>query len=105
MPIQNREELQNILEEILGSDAVYYQEPPKTMRVYPCIIYHLKTVDDVKADNLNYGLFDYYDLTVIGKKPDNQIALVHKIMKTLSGSRYDRAWIVDNLYHDAIVVW
>lgn len=106
MPIQNRLELQKKLEDILGDpERVYFQPPSGDQLKYPCLIYGIKNGNGWHADNSPYAYFPFYDITHIYKDPDEGSRLTEKLMMSISGIRYDRAWRVDNLYHENMVVW
>jgi hypothetical protein len=94
MPL--RTDLQSILENLLGSDAVYYQ-PPETVRMsYPCIVYSVDNALTRFADNKPYSYDKAYILTVIDQDPDSPIP--NKIAE-LPKCRFDRQFVADNLYH------
>ena len=93
----SRLELQNKLEELLGSRSVYYQ-PPKSKQIsYPAIIYTKVRPNTIKADNLNYIKTNCYEISVISAKIDHPV--IEKIMEFPMCS-YDRRFESDNLYHD-----
>jgi len=97
-----RLELQSKLEELLGSRNVYYK-PPETLKMkYPCIRYEKSDIRSHHADNMNYALFDCYDITVIDQNPDNEV--IRKLL-TLPRSSFDRHYISDNLNHDIIKLY
>lgn len=102
MTDSNRLALQTRLEELLGSDNVYFQPPGSTQMKYPCIKYDFHKGETNHAGNRPYSFFPIYDVTVIEKNPENSIA--RTLAKNLEGSRYDRGWGADNLYHNNFVV-
>ena len=94
--MNNREELQSILEDILGSSEVYFQ-PPENLKInYPAIVYSLDGITTFSSDNKPYVLFDSYQVTMIDKNPVNDI--VKKIAK-LPFCRFERSFRSDNLNH------
>ena len=106
MPIQSRLELQAKLEALIGDpDRVWFQPPSEDQLKYPCLIYTVKDGEGWHANNHPYAFFPFYDVTYIYKDPDEGAAFVKKLMMAFPGIRYDRAWRVDNLYHDNMVVW
>lgn len=102
MAKNRRIELHNKLVELLGSENVYYRPPENLKMTYPCIRYHRDDIRSERADNINYRNTDRYILTVIDKKPDNEV--IEKIM-TLPMTSYDRHYESDNLNHDTIVIY
>lgn len=94
--------LQTRLESLLGSDKVYFQPPENVSLTYPCIIYSWHKGQTFHADSRPYIFVPIYDVTVIEKNPEKPISQL--IGTNLKGSRYDRGWEIDNLYHDNYVV-
>lgn len=98
----NRLDLQALLEELLGSENVYYQPPASVRMSYPAIVYSRKTIDNTSANNAAYMQSSSYEITVIDKNPDSEF--VTKVSK-LPLCRHDRQFISDNLYHDAFTLY
>lgn len=97
-----RVDLQNVLEELLGSRNVYYQ-PPESLKIsYPAIVYSRKTIDNSYANNSVYKQNYAYEITVIDKNPDSEI--VNKVSK-LPTCRFDRHFKSDNLNHDVFTLY
>lgn len=97
-----RVDLQNVLEELLGSRNVYYQPPESLKMNYPAIVYARKTIDNSYANNSVYKQNYAYKITVIDKNPDSEI--VNKISK-LPTCRFDRHFKSDNLNHDVFTLY
>ena len=97
-----RVDLQNVLEELLGSRNVYYQPPESLKMNYPAIVYARKTIDNSYANNSVYKQNYAYEITVINKNPDSEI--VNKISK-LPTCRFDRHFKSDNLNHDVFTLY
>lgn len=100
--MRTRLDLQQVLEEILGTEYVYFQ-PPETIRmVYPCIVYVRNGGDTTHADNNPYTFDVNYTVTVIDPNPDSpileQIAMLPKC-------RYDRHFTANNLNHDVFTIY
>lgn len=98
----SRLELQNILEQILGSRNVYYQPPESTKLEYPAIVYSKDSIDKSFADNNGYIHNKSYEIIVIDKKPDNPV--IDKILE-LPLSSFSRHYKSDNLNHDVIKLY
>ena len=97
-----RVDLQNVLEELLGSRNVYYQPPESLKMNYPAIVYARKTIDNSYANNSVYKQNYAYEITVIDKNPDSEI--VNRISK-LPTCRFDRHFKSDNLNHDVFTLY
>ena len=97
-----RIDLQNVLEELLGSRSVYYQPPESLKMSYPAIVYSRKTIDNSYANNSVYKQNYAYEITVIDKNPDSEI--VNKVSK-LPTCRFDRHFKSDNLNHDVFTLY
>jgi hypothetical protein len=68
-----RLELQELLEDLLGSSNVYFQPPPNVQMAYPCVVYHLDNISSQHAGDRPYVQDDRYQLTIIHEDPDNDI--------------------------------
>lgn len=100
--MSRRIELHEILENLLGSDHVYFQ-PPATLKMkYDCIVYERSKIDARYADNNPYSLHDRYQITVIYKNPDCD--LPHQIAM-LPMCSHDRHFTADNLNHDVFTLY
>ena len=89
--------LQNVLKDILGSDAVYFQPPPNVQMTFPCIIYKRDFLATDHANNSPYKNKRRYQVTVVHRDPDNEIT---EKMEQLPLCSYERFFTVDNLNHD-----
>ena len=94
--------LQTKLEDLLGSNHVYYQPPENLKMEYPAIRYSKNDIEDIYASNIKYISRDVYDLIVIDKKPDNPI--IDKMFE-LPYVRFDRHYVADNLNHDVFTIY
>lgn len=77
--MDRRLELQSKLEELLGSENVYFQPPESDKLKYPCIIYLLSSVDTMYANGSIYSKSKQYLVTVVDRDPDSE--LPWKILK------------------------
>lgn len=100
--MKTRIELQSKLEELLGSENVYYQKPPSTGMKYPAIKYSKSKIDTKNANNNKYSMMTKYDVIVISKLPDHPV--IEKLL-CLPYCSHDRTYISDNLYHDAFTLY
>ena len=97
-----RQDLHRLFKELLGSEYVYFQPPESAKIKYPCIIYNLGDIHTRNADDIHYTMQKIYNVTVISRDPDNDIA--QKIL-ALPRTRFDRRYVADNLYHDVLTMY
>lgn len=98
----SRLKLQTVLEELLGSENVYYQPPASVHMSYPAIVYSRKNIDNTHADNLVYRQNNSYEIIVIDEDPDSEI--VTKV-SALPLCNFDRHYETDNLNHDVFTLY
>ena len=99
----SRLKLQEELEYVLRSRNVYFQ-PPESVKInYDAIVYSLSNDYVRHADNRPYLGYDRYDITVISKNPDNDIA--KRIKNYFPYCSFDRRFITENLYHDTLTLY
>lgn len=99
--MRNREELQTIFEDILGSRNVYFQPPPDIQMQYPAIVYARKKLNSIFANNAVYITTPVYDVTVIDKDPDSEIVAAVSMLPRCFHERHFKA---DNLNHDVFTL-
>lgn len=91
-----RIDLQQKLEEILGSRRVYFQ-PPENLKIeYPCIVYNLDRENPRYADDRPYTFDQSYSVTVIDRDPESPIP---KRIRELPLCRFNRVFRTENLNH------
>ena len=96
MGLKRRLELQKLLEDVLGSNHVYFQ-PPETIKMeYPCIVYNLSAGNSRYADNALYFYRNRYTVTYISRDPDD---LKHYDIIRVPLLRFDRFYTSNNLNH------
>lgn len=88
--------LQDTLENILGSENVYFQPPESLKLSYPAIVYELARFDTRFANDAMYKLMDCYTVTLIDKNPKSEFI---KKLLTLPYCSFDRHFKSDNLNH------
>lgn len=94
---QRRLDLQNVLENILGSRNVYFQPPESVRMEYPAIVYSRDDIEDIHANNDNYKRMFVFTVTVIDADPDSEIVEKVANMKYCS---FNRHFTKDDLNHD-----
>ena len=98
----SRLELQTVLENVMGSEEVYFQPPASIRMTYPAIRYAIKNVDSIHANDSSYGLFTAYELTLIDFNPDTEF--LRKIL-SLPRCKFDRFYTADNLNHWTFTIY
>lgn len=100
--MNNRLELQKLLEKIPGVKKVYFQ-PPETIRMkYPCIRYNRDGAFKIEADDYPYHTRTRYSVTVIDPDPDSKIP--DYILNHFQFCRADRNYTADNLNHAVFTI-
>lgn len=95
--MDRRQDLQNLLMSILGSNNVYFQ-PPETVKLnYPCIIYNRSRGDTRFADNNPYSFVFRYDVTVVSRDPEEDTIMK---LAALPMCTHERFYTADGLNHD-----
>ena len=92
-----RLELQTELEQLLGSEYVYFQPPESIKLHYPCIIYNKENWSIRYANNFPYKMHPNYEITIIDRDPDADWD--KKMLRTFTYVSVERFFAVDNLYH------
>ena len=92
-----RQELNRKLIDVLGSNHVYYNPPETTKMKYPCIVYNPDNKNIINADNKRYRSLDQYQLTVIDRNPDSEIA--DHILNNFQYCSMQRWFVYDELNH------
>ena len=100
--LEKRLEFQAFLEEILGSEDVYFQPPENITLTYPCVIYKRDLIESEFADNVPYSSGTKYEVMVITSDPDDDI--VPKVAG-LPQARHLRFYTADKLNHDVFTVF
>lgn len=98
----SRLKLQSKLEELLGSENVYYNPPESKKMAYPAIRYTKKDIDVRRASNTIHTTKTCYEVTVISAKPDDPV--IEKILE-LPYCSYDRPYKASNLNHDVLTLY
>lgn len=98
----SRTELQDLLENILGSRNVYFQPPASVHIDYDAIVYSRKNIENTFANNSVYKQNDAYEIIAIYEDPDSD--LPRKLSK-LPMCSFDRHYTADNLNHDVFTLY
>ena len=98
----SREELHAVLENVLGSENVYFQPPSSVEMRYPAIVYSRSNIVNEHANNEVYMQNKSYEITVIDRNPDSEI--VDRISR-IPHCRFDRHFESDNLNHDVFTLY
>lgn len=98
----DRLELQSTLEEILGSEEVYFQPPESIKMAYPAIVYELADVNAKHANNLIYIRCTGFKITLMDRDPDSEF--VSKILE-LPRCKFNTFFTSDNLNHFVFTIY
>ncbi len=101
--MKSRLELQSKLEEVLGSQNVYYQEPPNTGMKYPCIVYSFVKPKVDHADNTSYILSGRWEIHHMYKKPTSD--LLNTMLFMAPYVTHDRRLKHDGVYNDYYTIY
>ena len=94
-----RTKLHENLEDILGSENVYFQPPSSITLKYPCIIYAYEDLVTLHANNASFINRDRYTVTMITKDPMPEETL--EKLNEMPYTSFDRHYASDNLHHFA----
>lgn len=97
-----RLDFQAVLESILGTNKVYFQPPPNTDMVYPCIVYERDNADEKRADNIMYRFQQRYQVTYIAREPDSVLI---ETLASLPLSSFNRHFATSGLNHDVFSIY
>ena len=93
----SRLNLQEELEQMLGTRNVYFQPPPSKKMQYPCIVYERAKLEPDYADNRPYKIDKVYYVTYIDTNPDSDMPMR---LAMLPQSVHQRHYESDNKYYD-----
>lgn len=97
-------DLQVILQEIMGNDGKAYFQPPENLKLsYPCIVFERTNALTNYADNKPYQVTKRYTVTLITKGADNDKYLDQLLM--LPMCTFDRQFITEGLVHDVFSIY
>lgn len=99
----SRLQLQERLEEVLGTNNVYYQPPENVKMVYPCVVYEQYTTYNPHADDLTYLYWPGYQVTVIDEDPESYMK--DALIANFPMCRWNRHFVSDNLNHDIYIIY
>ena len=97
-----RLQLQTLLEEVLGSQEVYFQPPANVQMKYPSIVYKRDAARTEHADNAPYKYKKRYTITYMDTNPDSEIP---DKLAMLPGSAFNRHFTANNLNHDVFTLY
>lgn len=102
--MKSREELQEKLEEALGSKYVYFQ-PPDGFQMYHGnrIVYSREKISFDKADNIKYRGYVRYSVILISKDPDWPLFLEFPTLFRFCD--HERGYKSDNLNHEVYTLY
>jgi hypothetical protein len=86
--------LQSLLEGV--AEHVYFQPPANIQMEYPCIIYSREGTSSDHANNELYRHAKQYQITVVDRDPDTELADKVESLRYVS---FDRFFAADDLNH------
>lgn len=95
---KTRLEIQQLLEDILGSDHVYFQAPPNTGMKYPAIVYSFERFNRQDADNQPYIVTGRWQVTHMYKSISND--LKEKFIFQVPNCAFERRAVTNGIYND-----
>ena len=101
--MNNRLQLQTILEELVGNTNVYFQPPASVKLIYPCVIYNLGGGDAKYANDLTYNYINRYDVIFIYKRPN--LDIIEQVLRELPMCKLSRTYCSDGLNHYAFTLY
>lgn len=100
--MDNRPNLQTLLETLLRSRNVYFQPPASVQMKYPAIVYSRKNFNRRFANDRAYIQKPCYEVILIDKNPDSKFV---EIILELPYCSFDRHYEKDNLNHDVFTLY
>lgn len=101
--MDRRLEFRKVLQEVMGSNKLYFQPPDGTKLTYPCAIYRLQNLDIRNADDQVYKYMKSYQVTIIDSNPDSNYPDI--LLTKFKRIRFDRAFASDNLNHFVFTIY
>lgn len=93
-----REKLSLLMRECGEEPHLYFQPDASMTLVYPCMVYHLKTLTTRKANDRPYFKTIAFDVTYITRSP---ASAVPTRMLSEQFMNFDRYYTSENLHHYA----
>ena len=81
---------------------VYFQKPTNISMKYPAIVYSIKDIEKVRANNKSYKTHHKYEVTVMDMNPDT--TLIDDLMK-LDYCEFDRHFVYDGLNNFSFIIY
>lgn len=91
------------LRALLNTTNTYYEPPADVRMSYPCVVYSLGNMDDVRADDIHYTRRLRFMVTTISANPDSEWPQL--ILDYFPYARFDRNYSADNLSHNVIMIY
>lgn len=97
-----QQEIQTKLEELLGSENVYFQPPENIKIKYPAIIYKIARQNKKLANDAVYGIVPVYEMKVVDYVPDSWITA--KLLEDPKCS-FVAGYCNSNLHYDVLNIY
>ena len=100
--MKTRDEIQVLLEDVLGNDRVHFQGPPNTGMKYPCIVYKFVRPKIQYADNKPYLVTGHWEVHHMYKNP--KYDLKEKFIFDIPFCQFDRRIVAEGVYNDYYII-
>ncbi len=100
--MKTKDEIGDLLEEVLGSNRVYFQAPPNTGMKYPCIVYKFVRFNTMYADNKPYVVSGHWDIHHMYKDPSSDLKETFHL--EVPFCEFDRRIVSDGVYNDYYII-
>ena len=101
--MKTRDEIQELLEETLGSSHVYFQAPPNTGMKYPCIVYRFEGFNNRNANNKPYIMTGRWEIHHMYKSIKNDMK--ETMLFIAPYVTFDRRVVTDGVYNDYYTIY
>lgn len=81
---------------------VYYQPPTNTSIQYPAIIYSIKNIENLRANDKVYSKRKSYTVTIVDRNPDS---ILTSKLEDFKYCKFDRSFVSDGLNHFVYVIY
>lgn len=93
--------LEKVMEDAGEAPHVYFQPPESMKMVYPCIVYHMPSIDTIYSNNLPYGHIVEFNVKYITRDPTSKVP---RKLLSLPQNRFDTYYTAENLHHYAYTI-
>lgn len=102
--MKTRDELHQLLCDILGSNHCYFGPPSNIRMRYPCIVYSNEGSSVRSADDIRYLKWNKYIVTIIDECPESPIMKRMYECDDIKHLSHDRTYVADGMYHYVLTI-